>query len=161
TKRRQRAGVGRHREVGEVAPHHGPQPLPLLIDRPVPDPPERFRDLLEFGSHSCSLRPAPELEVGAVLPGAAIVRKPQEIERLRLTFTPLPATFSSKCAELDQAGFLRVQAQCELGQAVFEIAQKALRITPVLEAHNGVSAYLTTIMSPAACRLRHCCTQRS
>ena len=29
-------------------------------------------------------------------------------------------------------------AQCELGQAVLEIAQKALRLTPVLEAHNGV-----------------------
>ena len=31
-----------------------------------------------------------------------------------------------------------MQAQCELGQAVLEIAQKALRVTPVLEAHNGV-----------------------
>ncbi len=104
----------------------------------MPDPLERFRDLFELGPHSLALRPAPELEAGAVLPGAAVMRKPQEIERLRLAFAPSLSAFGGKCAELNQAGFPRVQAQCELGQAVLEITQKALRLTPVLEAHNGV-----------------------
>src|SRR6516162_2941234 len=101
----------------------------------MPDSLASFRDLFELDP--LALRPAPELEAGAVLPGAAVMRKPQEIERLRLAFAPALSAFGGICAELNQAGFLRVQAQCELGQAVLEIAQKALLITPVLEAHNG------------------------
>ena len=104
----------------------------------MPDPPECSRNLVKLGPHPLALRPAHELEAGAVVPGAAEMRKPQEIERLRLALAPPLSAFGGKCAELNQASFLRVQAQCELGQAVLEIVQKALRITPVLEAHNGV-----------------------
>src|SRR5215470_2533924 len=102
----------------------------------MPDSLERFCDLFELDPHSLALRPAPELEAGAVLPGAAIMRIPQEIERFGLAFAPALSAFGGICAELNQAGFLRVQAQCKLGQAVLEIAQKALRLTPVLEAHQ-------------------------
>src|SRR5215471_7430321 len=104
----------------------------------MPDSLERFCDLFELDPHSLALRPAPELEAGTVLPGAAIMRIPQEIERFGLAFAPALSAFGGICAELNQAGFLRVQAQCKFGQAVLEIAQKALRLTPVLEAHNGV-----------------------
>src|SRR5271156_3502151 len=86
---RQQVCVGRHREVGEIAFHHGPEPPPLLVNRRMPVPSQCFPDLPELGFHSLSLCLAPELEAGAVLLGAAVVREPQEIERLRLALAPL------------------------------------------------------------------------
>src|SRR6476469_9657125 len=104
----------------------------------MPDPLERFRDLFELGPHSLALRPAPELEAGAVLPGAAVVRKPQEIERLRLALAPLCPASCSISAELDEAGLFRVQAERELCQAFLEVDLETLRILPVLESNDCI-----------------------
>jgi len=138
TESRHHAAVGRYREVGEVAPHHGPEPAPLLIDRPMPVPAKRFRDLIESGSHPLPLRPTPELKARAVLPGGAVVGEPQEVEHFWLAFAASFSAFGCKLAELDQARLLRMQAQCEPGQPVLEIVQKALRIALVLEANDRV-----------------------
>src|SRR6478672_10275154 len=85
---------------------------------------------LAFSRFLCVL--APELEADAVLPGAAVVRKPQEIARLRLALAPLCPASCSISAELEEAGLFRVQAEREPCQAFLEIALEALRILPVL-----------------------------
>src|SRR6266849_3672706 len=127
TEGRQQVCVGRHREVGEVACHHGPEPPSLLVDRRMPEPSQCLLDLPELGFHSLSLCLAPELEVGAVLPGGAVVCQPQEIERFRLALAPLCPALGSVSAELKEAGLFRVQAERELRQAFLEIDQETLR----------------------------------
>src|SRR5208282_2330187 len=138
TKSRHHAAVGRHREVGKIASYCCSEPTSLLVDRLMPIPTKRFRDLIDFGPHSFPLRHAPELEAPAAPLGGAVVREPQEVEHLGLALaTPSPA-FGRKLAELDQACLLRVQAQRELCQPFFEVVQKALRLVLVLEANDRV-----------------------
>ncbi len=105
---RQQVCVGRHRDVGEITFHHGPEPPSLLFNRRMPVPSQCFLDLPELGFHSLSLCLAPELEVGAVLPGAAVVREPQEIERLRLAQAPRCPVRGGEPPELEEAGLFRV-----------------------------------------------------
>jgi hypothetical protein len=135
---REQVSVRRYREVGEVAFDHGCEPPPLFVDRLMPVLSQRFLDLPKLGLHPLSLCLAPELEVGAVLLGAAVVCEPQEIERFRLSLAPVCSALGSVPAELDKAGFLRVQAERELGQAVLEIVQETIRIMPVLEANDCI-----------------------
>src|SRR5258708_33300895 len=72
------------------------------------------------GLHPLSLCLAPELEVGAVLLGAAVVCERQEIERFRLALAPVCSALGSVPAELDKAGFLPGQAERQLGPTVLE-----------------------------------------
>src|ERR1700730_2994181 len=65
-------GVGQRRPGNVDAPSTSRSPRPMRYDLP------------ELGFHSLSLCLAPELEVGTVLPGGAVVCQHQEIERLRL-----------------------------------------------------------------------------
>src|SRR5438132_5603086 len=135
---REQISVRRYREVGEVAFDHGCEPPSLFVDRLMPVLSQRFLDLPKLGLHPLSLCLAPELEVGAVLLGAAVVCEPQEIERFRLSLAPVCSALGSVPAELDKAGFLRVQAERELGQAILEIVQETIRIMPVLEANDCI-----------------------
>jgi len=135
---REQARVGGDREIGKIALDHGSQPLSLLINRRVPEPAERLLDLLELGSHSLSLRPAPELEAGAVPLAGAVVGKPQEVEHFRLALAPSHPAFGSKLAKLDEPGLCRVQAQREPRQTLLEIFQEVLRVPSMLEADDTV-----------------------
>src|SRR5260370_28015015 len=81
---------------------------------------------------------APELEAGAVLPGAAVVCQPQEIERLRLALAPLCPASGSISAELKEAGLFRMQAERQLCQAFLEIDQETLRILLLLESNDFI-----------------------
>src|SRR5215470_7869329 len=132
-KSRQQARVCRYREVGEVPSKHGAEILPLLVNRHMPAPSKRLLDLAELGTHSLSLRLAPELETGTTLLGAAIVCQPEEVERFRLTQTTLRSTLGSVSAELNEAGLFRMQTKRERREAFSEIVQETLRITPMLE----------------------------
>ena len=78
------------------------------------------------------------MEVGGILLGGAVVCEPQEIECLRLTVAPFCSALGSVPAELDQAGFVRVQGERELSQALLKINQETLRIMPVLEANDRI-----------------------
>src|SRR5262245_24757802 len=84
---RQQARVCRYREVGEMPSKYGPEILPLLVNRHMPAPSKRLLDLAKLGTHSLSLRLAPELETGTALLSAATVCQPEEVERFRLTQT--------------------------------------------------------------------------
>src|ERR1700692_799572 len=80
-------GVGQRRPGNVDAPSASRSPRPMRYDLP------------ELGFHSLSLCLAPELEVGTVLPGGAVVCQLQEIERLRLALAPLcPALGREGCA---------------------------------------------------------------
>ena len=131
--RRQQARVCRYREVGEVPSNHGPEILPLLVNRHMPAQSKRLLDLAKLGTHSLSLRLAPELETGTTPLCAAIVCQPEEVERFRLTQTTLRSALGSVSAELDEAGLSRMQTKRERRKAFCEIVQETLRITPMLE----------------------------
>ena len=66
------------------------------------------------------------------------MREPQEIEHLWLAFAASLSAFGCKLTELDQARLLRMQAQCEPGQPVLEVVQKAPRVALVLKANDRV-----------------------
>src|SRR5437879_12793690 len=89
---------------------------------------QRFLDLPKLGLHPLSLCLAPELEVGAVLLGAAVVCEPQEIERFRLSLAPVCSALGTVPAELDKAGLPRVQAERQPGQAILQIVQETIPI---------------------------------
>ena|SRR6185295_11601456 len=72
----------------------------------------------------------------AVLPTE--VGKPQKVKGLRLSPVPSPAPFPSKMTELDQARFVRVQLEPELGEALPESVEKMLGFPMVLEPKNDV-----------------------
>src|SRR5260370_41677042 len=122
--------------AGKCAFDHGCGPPPLFVDRLMPVLSQRFLDLPKLGLHPLSLCLAPELEVGAVLLGAAVVCEPQEIERFRLSLVPVCSALGSVPAELDKAGFLPGQAERLLCQAILEVVQETNRILPVLAAHR-------------------------
>jgi len=70
-------------------------------------PPQLLFDLLQLGSHTLRDRLAFDGERSlSGLP--AIVREPQEVERLRLAQPSLRSTFRRVSAELDESRFVRV-----------------------------------------------------
>src|SRR5262245_66470693 len=93
----------------------------------MPAPSKRLLDLAKLGTHSLSLRLAPELETGTTLLCAAIVCQPEEVERFRLTQTTLRSARGSVSAELDEAGLFRMQTKGERREAFSEIVQETLR----------------------------------
>jgi len=99
----------------------------------LPAPSKRLLDLAKLGTHSLSLRLAPELEAITVFLGAAIVCQPEEVERFRLAQTTLRSTLGSVSAELNEAGLFRMQTKCKRREAFSEIVQETLGITPMLE----------------------------
>src|SRR5262249_58837705 len=68
----------------------------------------------------------------------AVVREAEEVERFRLAQTTLGSTFRRKTAELDQACFVRVQFQAELGKSPPKLLEAALGVGTVLEPHDEI-----------------------
>ncbi len=66
------------------------------------------------------------------------MREAQEGERLWLAQTTLGSAFGREAAELDQAGFLWMQFQAELGEAPPEFLEAAFGIGAVLEPHDEI-----------------------
>ena len=138
TKCRERSAVGRNREVGIVASQHAVQPPALLIDWGMHMPAQFFLDLPDFGLQALALGLAPELEALPIRFRTTDVGKPKKVECFRLTLPTSGSTLGGKLAELDQAGFLRVQTQRKLIQPFLEIRQEAFAIVPVLKAHHRI-----------------------
>src|ERR1700741_834506 len=100
--------VGGHGVVSEEASDNLRQPSPLFGDRPVHLPPQLLLDFLELGLHT--VPPGFPLEQ-KVAPAAAAADEgeAQEIEGFRFA-NPAPlAVRRSIAAELDQAGFVRME----------------------------------------------------
>jgi hypothetical protein len=72
-------------------------------------PPQLFLDLPYLCFQFLALCLTPELKAFSSNFLSTDVGKPKKIKGLRLSFSPFPASFSSKFAELNQTGFLWMQ----------------------------------------------------
>src|SRR5580692_10685846 len=132
--RRKRPAIRWDRVVGEVARHDLPQPLPLLGDWLMPALPQLLLHVLELRPHAV----APGFPVDQEFPLArfsADEGKAKEVERFRFAEPTLLAVYSRIAAELDQAGLLRMERQCERLKPRPHRIKEATSVALFLEAH--------------------------
>jgi hypothetical protein len=120
-----------------VASHYTAQPTTQYWDRLVPTAFQFVFDLHERHPHPFGDRDTLELET-SVPARPADKRKPQKIERLRLTLTTVGAVVGGEPPELDQPRLIRVQLQPKLRHTPTKIDKEPLRIRPVLEAADKI-----------------------
>ncbi len=66
------------------------------------------------------------------------MRKPKEVESLRLSLAPPFSICDRKSAKLDQAGLVGMKFQPKLGQSLAQLRQKFLRFELMLKSHDEV-----------------------
>ena len=66
------------------------------------------------------------------------MRKPEEVERLRLAETPSMSIRNCGSAKLDEPRLAGMEGEPEACEPCLEIGQELLCLVPVLEADNGV-----------------------
>ena len=133
----ERRKVGGHGVVVEEASDHLRQPSPLFGDRPVHLPPQLLLDFLELGPHA--VPPGFPLEQKfAPAAAAADMGEPQEIEGLRFAEPAPLAPCRSKAAELDQAGFVRMELQSELLEPRSHRIEKTASVVFILKAQHQI-----------------------
>jgi hypothetical protein len=124
--------------IVEVSLHHTPQPSPNLRQRVVHAPPQGGLHLLQLGEKSLPDSFAQHEEL-SILPGSpANVRKPQEVERLRLALTPSLSVLSRKPPELEQAGFVWMEFQVKLPQSFPPILEKTFCFRSILKPQHHI-----------------------
>jgi hypothetical protein len=123
--------------VVEPPLHHGSKPAADLAHHPV----HTFRQLqfdgLQSGPHTLGDGFAFDDE-RPVLARSAVVRKAQEVERLRPPLAPFLASFRRITAEFDETGFVRMKLEAELLESFPQFAEKAFGVTAVLESHDEI-----------------------
>src|SRR5438094_8907338 len=125
--------------IVEVALYYAPQPSPDFCQRLMQTYPQGGLHLFQPGEQPLPLGFAQHEEL-AVLPGApANMRKPQEVERLRLALTPSLPVVGSKPPELNQAGLVRVEVQSELLQPLPPFPEEPLCVGAILEPYHTVA----------------------
>lgn len=87
--------------------------------------------------------------------------EPEKIERFGFTFSALLTIFDREPAKPQQACFLWMQGQVELGESNFQRMAKTPCIFMFSNPSTLSSAYRTAIISPFAVRPRHCLTHKS
>ena len=100
-------------------------------------PPEGVLDLRELGPHPFLTGIASELEL-PVPAGTTDVREAQKGKGLWAPLAPAGPTPGGRPPKLDEAGFLRMEAEGKRGETCLEGREKLLGVMPVLEAHDGV-----------------------
>src|SRR5215472_3165835 len=102
--------------IVEVTLHHSPQPSSDFRQRLMHARPQSGFHLFQLGEKSLPDGFAQHEEL-SILPGlSADVRKPKEVERLRLALTPSLPVSGRKPPELNQAGLVRMEFQTRLLQ---------------------------------------------
>ena len=84
TKRSDRRRAHWHGVVGKPPAQHFGEPLALRLNAIVASCPKLLLDLSQLRLHPASDRRPPQHETAAASPGGAVMRKPKEVERLRL-----------------------------------------------------------------------------
>jgi hypothetical protein len=138
SERRQRLRVRRHTVVPIMPFNHSLQPFTYLRHRLVHSSSQSRFDLLQLCSVPLAYRPPIHREHPVASLLATDVREAKKIECLRL---PLPASFpivGCKVAKLDQARFLGMQFQLELGESLLQILVKPLGVRPVLKSNDEI-----------------------
>src|SRR5215831_4988472 len=119
--------------IVEVTLHHPPQPFPDCRQWLMHPHPQGGFHLLQLGEKSLPDGFAQHEEL-SILPGfSANVRKPKEVERLRLAFTPSLPVLNRKPPKLNQAGLTRMKFQTEPLQPLPPFPEESLRIRAMLE----------------------------
>jgi hypothetical protein len=113
------------------------QPFARLAEISMTPEAEVATKLFQFGTHAL----ANALSFDEVLPcpsTATDVRKPEEVERLRLGRVALAAIGFGVTAKLDQSGLLAIDSQSKLSKSCLQIALERLCVSLELEANNEV-----------------------
>src|SRR6266852_5734034 len=137
-KRRQRVLVQRHPVIAVVSPDHRPQPL-TDFGHSMMHSFAKFRfDFLQLSALPLAHRPPQHREHPVASLLATDVGEAKKVECLGL---PLSTPFSIvRCveAELDDARFLGMQFQFELGESLRQVLVEPLGIRLVLKTHDEV-----------------------
>src|SRR5438552_7404395 len=137
-KRRQRVLIGRHSVVPVVSPNHQPKPF-TNFGHSLMHSFTKFRfDLLQLGSFPLVHRPPQHREHPIASLLGTDVREAKKVERLRFPFSPPLSILSRIATELDNARFLGMQFQLELGEAFRQLLVEPLGFRWVLKTHDEV-----------------------
>src|ERR1700730_15866609 len=137
-KRRQRVLVRRHPVIAVVSPDHRPQPL-TDFGHSMMHSFAKFRfDFLQLSALPLTHRPPQHRETPVASLLATDVGEAKKVECLGLPLsTPLSIVRCME-AELDDARFLGMQFQFELGESLRQLLVEPLGVRLVLKAHHEV-----------------------
>ena len=90
------------------------------------------------GTHSLGHRFPPEHEARAAPTGRAIMREPQEVERLQLAETPSTPIRDCGSDELDKSRLVGIKGESEACEPCLEIGKELLCLVLMLEANDRV-----------------------
>src|ERR1041384_2520750 len=138
TKRRQRAQVGRHPVVPVVTRNHRPQPLTNFGHALMHSFAQFLSVFLQLGSFPLAHRPPIDREHSVASLLATDMREAKKVECLRFPFATPLSIVGGKVAKLDDARFLRMQFQFELGEPFRQLMMKPRGVRLVLKAHYEV-----------------------
>ena len=97
-----------HGVVGKPPAQYFGEPLALRLDAAMASCPELLLDLPQLCPHPLSNRRPPQHEAAAAPPGRAVVREPEEVERLRFAEATRAAVCDCIPTELDVPRLVRV-----------------------------------------------------
>src|SRR5271169_1896991 len=99
---------------------------------------ELLLDLPQLGAHSLADWLPPEHEARATPTGRAVMREPQEVERLRLAETLSMPICNCGSAELDEPRLVGMKGEPEACEPCLKIGKELLCFVPMLEADDRV-----------------------
>src|SRR5260370_2001186 len=159
-KRVQRALVRRNAVVTVVSLNDRPQPLTDLRHALVYSFAQFRFDFLQLSAFPLTHRAPQHREHSTSLPTTDL-REAQKVECLMLPLSTPLSIVCCKVATLDDARFLGMQFQFELGESLRQFVMKPRGVRLVLKTHDEVISPADDETSPLAFVLRQCCTQRS
>ena len=100
--------------------------------------PQLSPNSLELGNHPLLRSDPPDGKRLGLVALPTVVGKAKEVERLRLSLTPLRPVSGCITPELDEPGLIRVEFQTELCQPFLELFEELHGIGTLLEAHHKI-----------------------
>jgi len=136
--------------VLQVPPEYTAQPLTDFRNGIMHPSPELGFNLSQFRLQPRPLGLPQDRKHSIRVFAVADMGKAQEVESLGLALSPALAVAIGKGAELKEPRLIRMQFKTETCQTPAQCCEKGLRVRLVLESHDEVVAYRTTITSPRA-----------
>src|SRR5579864_4099305 len=125
--------IARYSVIVEVTLHHTLQPSPDFRQRLMHAHPQGSFHLIQLGEKSLPDSFAQHEELPILPRLSANMRKPKEVERLRLALTPSLPVSGRKPPELNQAGLARMEFQTELLQPLPPFSEEPFRVRAIRE----------------------------
>src|ERR1051325_5961695 len=137
-KRSQRVQGGRNPVISIMSLHHGPQPLSHIRHRLVHSQAQFHSNFLQLSAFPLTHRAPIDRKHSVASLLATDVREAKKVECLGLPFAASFSILGRKVAKLDDARFLGMQFQFELGEAFPQFVMKPRGVRLVLKAHHEV-----------------------